>query len=146
MSMSPRPLLSLVFVCVALVGCIRSLPPPKTRYSSVSPTQSYERVCGHGDKRITLRSQAEPPVSVIVECSPERAVIVCLNSFNVRVRTITISRAGETRDEVSFLASNTESAERLFAEIGAVLTNSAQENVPFSVQVRERQSDSARPR
>jgi hypothetical protein len=124
-------------------GCIRSLPPPKIRHSVISPARSYDQVCAHGDTRVTLRSHSEPPMSVIVECSSDRAAIVCLNSFHVRVRTITISRTGETRDELSFLASHTDSVETLLSEIGAVLAEPTREDSAFIIHVRERRVESA---
>lgn len=127
------------------LGCFRSLPPPTIRQVPLAASESYEKICADGLKRAELASHDDSKVNGFLECKPHEAAIVLFNSFKLRVRTITISRDGEVRDEISYLSPNRDSVEDLLDEISSAiappgLAPSAQENSGLTVQIRERRA------
>ena len=130
------------FVAVAAsTGCFRSLPPPKLREANLSPTESYEKVCASGLKRADVSLHGEHPLSGVLECDSEKATIAIFNSLKLRVRTISVSKDGGLRDEISYLAPAHESAELLLEEISsALLAPPDKTDTPrLTIQIRERQ-------
>lgn len=84
-----------------------------------------------------------PPLSGVLECGPDGATVVLFTSLHVRVRTITVSRTGVVRDEVSYLSPFDEATERFISDISDALdalgTKPYQETPRVTVRVRASQ-------
>lgn len=110
-----------LFPILSLSGCFSSLPSPTLRETTLPPSTSYEQICSNGLTRAVFTFHDGSKLSGIVQCTDTVATIVLFNSFNLRVRTTTLSRDGHVRDEISYLSPYDDAAEALITELCTAL-------------------------
>lgn len=96
-------------------GCY--IPAPTIREYIASPTLSAPKLCREQTSTAHFALKDHARLLGILECRDERAVVVILNEFNVRVRTITVTKSAAIRDENSYLSPMSESADTVLTAL-----------------------------
>jgi len=93
----------IALACGALAGCMPTLPPPTETISEPMPGLTVRTVCPKPSGVRHFSLGGEPPLTAVLECSPDTATFVVFNQYQVRVRTIRLMADGRMHDEVSYL-------------------------------------------
>lgn len=106
-----------VLLLVVACGCSLHMPPPKVRSGQLSPEIDPRALCTYQGVQVEIGEDAAPENWASLECSEERVLIVVFNAFGMRVRTISATFEGSFRDEISYLAGSSESAEAVVRQL-----------------------------
>lgn len=123
MSEKPLSLLRALIMTLSLVGC--SIPAPTVREFNAESSLSQDSVCMGEIKTARFKERGEAAISGVLECDTAEAKIVLFNSFQVRVRTITVGKTGAVRDEITYLSPSKEDAETVVTALQRALLGGA---------------------
>lgn len=116
---------AVVAVC-GVVAC--ALPGPVTRLGTLPDDFNLRSLCGGDESTSSFVLEGAESLTGAIECSRSGVVIVLLNSFGVRVRTIRITLDRRLQDEVSYLAQDADSAQRVIERARLALAARNQKN------------------
>ncbi len=111
-----RLLLTIVLIAS---GCTIALPAPAISTEVVADTDMFVRLCPTASHRAQILLDRSGARIAALECSNNTGVIVLLNSYGLRVQTITLRRDGELRNEASYLAKDPLDAELIVRKFTA---------------------------
>lgn len=100
-----------VLLLVLACGCSLHMPSPKVHSGQLSPEIEPRALCTYQGMQVEIGEDSAPENSAYLECSEERLLVVVFNAFGMRVRTISVTFEGGFRDELSYLAGSSDSAE-----------------------------------
>jgi hypothetical protein len=114
-------------------GC--HIPAPTIREYIASPTLSAPELCREKTSTAHFALKDHARLLGILECSDEKAVVVILNEFNVRVRTITVTKSAAIRDEHSYLSPMSETADTVLAALQNSLRRNKTRGPDASIEI-----------